>query len=380
MRDKWVKPHQSIRGSFMTGTGSAYSVLEPTRQAFLRDLESGAYRPGERLPGERELARRYGVGRSSMVKVLHRLEKERYVERVPVYGTFIRQDLSSRVEPVHLVVVSGDRLLAGAATTPFSWESSSEILRGMISESTRHNGLSLSWKSFPEPRTPLELRRQSEELEDADGVIFNGSGMEQIKEAVLRTKKAAVVLGPKLHYRREMFPVIDYDRWGIFPGYCEKLLRRFPGRPVILLGHEVAPADVEELRRFDSLMTAGFEAAGVQVSRLVFAHSTDASFEEQCAAVAAREKELRLAEEPLLVAMNRALLPPLCAFLRKKSGGAALAGLVAGCSIGQFHAEIPRWQEPFFDMAGCAVAMLTDHLRGKGKLEDRIFPMVYHDN
>ena len=90
-----------------------------------------------------------------LVKVLHRLEKERYVERVPVYGTFIRQDLSSRVEPVHLVVVSGDRLLAGAATTPFSWESSSEILRGMISESTRHNGLSLSWKSFPNPALRL---------------------------------------------------------------------------------------------------------------------------------------------------------------------------------------------------------------------------------
>ena len=364
----------------MTETISAYSVIEPTRKAFLRDLSSGRYQPGERLPGERELAKHYGIGRSSMVKVLHRLEKERYVERIPVYGTFIRQDVSSRVEPVHLVVVSSDRPLAGAATTPFAWEASSEMLRGMISESSRHNGLSLSWKSFPDPRTALELRRQAEELESADGVIFNGCGMEPVKEAVLRMGKAAVVLGPKLIYKREIFPVIDYDRWGIFPGYCRRLAKKFPGRSVILLSHEVAPADVEESRRFDSLMAAGFAAMGVPVSRLAVDVATEAAFEDQCAALASRKKELHLNEAPLLLAMNRMLLPPLCALLRAEKSGAAVAGLVGGCAIGQLHAGIPRWEEPFFDMAASAVAMLTAHLRRGGKLEDKIFPMVYHEN
>ena len=357
----------------MTEAGSVYSVIEPARQAFLRDLESGAYQPGERLPGERELARRYGIGRSSMVKVLHRLEKERYVERIPVYGTFIRQDVSTRVEPVQLVVVSSDRPLAGAATTPFAWEASSELLRGMISESSRHDGLSLSWKCFSEPRTPLELRRQAEELESADGVIFNGCGMEQIKEAVLRMEKPAVVLG-------EIFPVIDYDRWNIFPSYCERLLKKFPGRPVILLNHTMAPTDVEELKRFDSLMTTGFAAQGVPVSRLSMEFGLTETFENKLEMIAARRRKLRLEENPLLLAMNRALLPPLCAFLRREKSGAAVAGLVGGYSIGQLHEGIPRWEEPFFDMASAAVAMLTEHLRGKGKLEDRIFPMVYHDN
>ena len=364
----------------MTETASAYSVIEPTRKAFLRDLSSGRYHPGERLPGERELARHYGIGRSSMVKVLHRLEKERYVERIPVYGTFIRQDVSTRVEPVQLVVVSGDRPLAGAATTSFAWESSSEMLRGMISEISRHNGLSLSWKSFSDPRTPLELRRQSEELESADGVIFNGCGMEQTKETVLRMGKAAVVLGPKLIYQREIFPVIDYDRWGIFPGYCDRLAKKFPGRPVILLSHEVAPADVEELKRFDSLLAAGFAARGVTVSRLVVDVAPDVPFEGQCAVLASRKRELRLEEKPLLLAMNRMLVPPLCALLRAEKTGAALAGLVGGCSIGQLHAGIPRWEEPFFDMAASAVAMLTEHLRRGAKLEDKKFPMVYHEN
>ena len=364
----------------MIETESTYSVIEPTRQAFLRELESGVWHPGERLPGERELARRYGIGRSSMVKVLHRLEKEHYVERIPVYGTFIRQDVSSRVEPVHLVVVSSNRPLAGAATTPFAWESSSELLRGMISESSRHNGLSLSWKSFPTPRMPLELRRQSEELEDADGVIFDGCGMEQIKEAVLRMKKPAVVLVPKLFYKREIFPVIDYDRWSIFPAYCERLLKKFPGRPVLLLNHTMAPVDVEELKRFDSLMTAGFAAQGVHISRFSMDFGPTETFDNKLAMLNACKRELRLEENPLLLAMNRALLPPLCTFLRREKSGAAVAGLVGGYSIGQLHEGIPRWEEPFFDMASAAVAMLTTHLRNGEMLGDKIFPMVYHEN
>ena len=363
----------------MTDTISAYSVTDPTYKAFLRDIDAGRYRPGERIPGERELARHYGIGRSSMAKVLHQLEKERYVERIPAYGTFIRQDISTRVEPVRLAV-SSNRPLAGAATTPFAWESNSEMLRGMISEISRHDGLSLSWKSFSDPRTPLELRRQSEELESVDGVIFIGCGMEQTKEAVLRMGKPAIVLGPKLFYKREIFPVIDYDRWGIFPGYCERLAEKFPGRPVILLSHRPAPPDVEESKRFDSLMAAGFAARGITVSRLTVDVVTGSSFEEQCAVFPKYRKELRLKEDPLLLAMNRVILPPLCTFLRREKTGAALAGLVGGCSIGQLHAGIPRWEEPFFDMAATAVAMLTEHLRRGGKLEDKNFPMVYHEN
>ena len=68
------------------------SVIDKAFNDILNDILQQKFKPGERLPGERELATLYGIGRSSMVKVLSRLQEERYIERVPVYGTFLDGD------------------------------------------------------------------------------------------------------------------------------------------------------------------------------------------------------------------------------------------------------------------------------------------------
>ena len=364
----------------MTETGAAYSVIEPTRQAFLRDLKSGAYLPGERLPGERELARRYGIGRSSMVKVLHRLEKERYVERIPVYGTFIRQDVSSRVEPVKLAVASLNKPSASGIEDPFSWEASSEMIRGMISESAAQKSVFLSWYCCQEQSNPADFRRQIEDLCEFDGVIFSGPAMVEHKEALLRNGIPAMVLAPKLRYRREIFPVIDYDRWKIFPDYCKTLAEKFSERPVILVSRPAALQDAADHRQFEACFTDGFAQLGIAVEKVDIAEQYLRDFHRLFEAVSTCRNQLRLNDAPLLIAMNRVLLPPLCILIRETGSRAALAGLIGGNMTGQLHAGIPRWREPFFEMGRLAVSMMTDHLRSDGMLEDRILPMMYHDN
>jgi GntR family transcriptional regulator len=54
-------------------------------------IESGAWKPGERLPSEPELARRYGISRVVVRQALAILEDDRQLIRVQGRGTFVAQ-------------------------------------------------------------------------------------------------------------------------------------------------------------------------------------------------------------------------------------------------------------------------------------------------
>ncbi|PLC49547.1 GntR family transcriptional regulator [Pollutimonas subterranea] len=60
-----------------------------TMIALLRLIEQRNYAPGERLPSERELAERFGVGRGVLREVLSKLEGLRYLERRPNSGIYL---------------------------------------------------------------------------------------------------------------------------------------------------------------------------------------------------------------------------------------------------------------------------------------------------
>ena len=74
---------------------AALSAIEISRPADLilwqlRDLiASGALKPGDRLPAERELARQFGVGRSHVRDALRRLEFYGILQTLPQSGTVV---------------------------------------------------------------------------------------------------------------------------------------------------------------------------------------------------------------------------------------------------------------------------------------------------
>lgn len=74
---------------------AALSAIEVTRPADLilrqlRDLiASGALKPGDRLPAERELARQFGIGRSHVRDALRRLEFYGILQTLPQSGTVV---------------------------------------------------------------------------------------------------------------------------------------------------------------------------------------------------------------------------------------------------------------------------------------------------
>ncbi len=65
------------------------SILSQLRQQIL----TGQYRPGEKLPTEMELAKRFGVSRSTGADALNTLAREGLVQRAPRRGTIVNRRL-----------------------------------------------------------------------------------------------------------------------------------------------------------------------------------------------------------------------------------------------------------------------------------------------
>ncbi len=59
------------------------------------DISSGRYRPGQRLPSETELVRRYGASRMTVFRAMHELQTLGIVTRRVGSGTFVSQDSGS---------------------------------------------------------------------------------------------------------------------------------------------------------------------------------------------------------------------------------------------------------------------------------------------
>jgi DNA-binding LacI/PurR family transcriptional regulator len=71
-------------------------IYEEIYSDLLQQLESGTWKPGDKLPTERELAERYGVSRPTISRVMNRLRDSGQLRRVVGAGTFlVEQGLQS---------------------------------------------------------------------------------------------------------------------------------------------------------------------------------------------------------------------------------------------------------------------------------------------
>jgi DNA-binding FadR family transcriptional regulator len=63
------------------------------------EIRSGAFAPGERLPSERDLARRLEVGRASVREAIGALQLQGVIETRPGSGSFVAPDALERLPP-----------------------------------------------------------------------------------------------------------------------------------------------------------------------------------------------------------------------------------------------------------------------------------------
>ena len=113
----------------------------------LKQIKSGAYQEGERLPTEKELSESYGVSRITTKKAYEMLCAEGYVFRSPGKGTFISVDaknisVNAGKEPAHPAETAAfpdksHKPLIGIIMDSMSASFGMDVLNGMVYESRR---------------------------------------------------------------------------------------------------------------------------------------------------------------------------------------------------------------------------------------------------
>ena len=71
------------------------SAAEQVMKEILNSITEGSLKPGDKLPTERELAKMFGVGRSTVREAVSALAVIGYLEVVQGRGTFLRADVET---------------------------------------------------------------------------------------------------------------------------------------------------------------------------------------------------------------------------------------------------------------------------------------------
>ncbi len=334
-----------------------FSVIDQTFTALAGDISAGKFRPGERLPGDRELSRMYNVGRSSMIKVLGMLKEERYVERVPVYGTFVRDDIQQRRQEISLAFATSDASLSPSVLNHAHWGTMMEIIRGVFEESSVHPGVRVTLMYCPESSDPMVLRGQTEDLAAFDGVIFSGHLMHPLKENYLRLNKPGVVLAPKLTLIQESLPAVDIDSTHAIEDMARIVAGEAGSRPVLLLHNKLTPVDLIPMKRSFDLIVRELEFRGAAIE--------DEYIDEEKNDLATLEKRygrMDCFRNKYVWCLNRGLVPAVQYLLLKNGIDCPLMALTSSILPGSPYPPVRFLMEPWYETGRTAVRMLMENL------------------
>jgi len=139
--------------------------LDNTRKV-LRLIHEGGFKPGDRLPSERELSSRFGMSRNALREALIRLDTLRIIGSRPKSGIYLRQVTAERSIEAMVLFAETD--------TPLNAEEvaqSVELRRIMELEAMR---------LACERRTQSDLDRLEEILERSERAIRKGQSLAKI--------------------------------------------------------------------------------------------------------------------------------------------------------------------------------------------------------
>ncbi|MBQ9338406.1 MAG: GntR family transcriptional regulator [Lentisphaeria bacterium] len=356
---------------------SGRSVIDRTYRRLVDDISSAKFKPGERMPGDRELAKEYGIGRSSMIRVLARLQEERYVERIPVYGTFVRNDLHSRYQVVSLAFVTPDISMSPEHIGLQSWSAVMEILRGIFEECSTRPGMRTTILYCRDTADPRKLRTQLEDLRRFDGVIFCGPLMQMLKQQYAAEGKPAVVAAAKPNVIPEIYPMVYFDSHDSLLRMAHYVMDRARKQPIVLLHWKLIEVDNRQnLNEFEAvaqeLKRCGAFCEEIYIDRLIHDNA------EALAVLEPLFRNRKKLDGKMIWCLNRRMLPVVNHLLQKYQLKSSLFGATASVAQGNLFPPVPYLLEPFHEMGQTAVRLLIEQIDSGERPGNRTLePVLY---
>ena len=353
------------------------SVIDRTYRRMVEDISAAKFKPGERMPGDRELAREYGIGRSSMIQVLSRLQEERYVERIPVYGTFVRNDLHSRYQVVSLAFVTPDMSMSPESIGLQSWSGVMEILRGIFEECSTRPGVRTTILYCQDTADPRKLRTQLEDLRRFDGVIFSGPLMQMLKQLYAAEGRPAVVVAAKPAEVPEIYPMVYFEPHDSLLRMARLVIDRARKKPIVLLHWKLEPVDSRQNRSEFRTVVQELERNGavyedIYIEQLVSDNAGALSVLEPLF------RDRKRLDGKAVWCLNRRMLPVLNYLVQKYQTKTALFGATASVAQGNIYPPVPYLLEPYHEMGLTAVRLLTGEISsGKRPGNRTLEPLLY---
>ena len=356
-------------------TKKSLSVVDQAFNILLDDILQQKFKPGERLPGERELATIYGIGRSSMAKVLSKLQEERYIERIPVFGTFIRSDLAKRQQVFSIAFVTSDAEISPETLDISSWSGIMEVMHGMFEEAAAHPGVQITVLHAPDTEDEEILNQQLENISPFDGIIFCGGKMQQLKKRYALLGKPAIVVLPNVRSRAEFFPSIDFNYIPAVESMANYISSIANSRKVILLHCKVAISVTSDLV---NIINNIFVQKKVK-SESIYIDSIPTSESEVHAVLDSHFGSWDELKGTVIWCQNRKLLPVLNYLLKKNQINAELFGGPATISAGNIYPYITYLREPYFLIGQSSVAMMFNKLNNNIEITNSSVKLsMYH--
>ena len=334
------------------------SVIEQTYRRLVEDISAEKFKPGERMPGDRELAKEYGIGRSSMIQVLSRLQEERYVERIPVYGTFVRNDLHSRYQVVSLAFATPDMSISPEHIGLSGWGGVMELLRGIFEECSARPGIRTTILYCQDTADPHKLRTQLEELRRFDGVVFCGHLMQALKQQYAAEAKPAVVVAPKPWEFPEIYPIVCFEPHDSLIGMARYVMEQARGQRIVLLHWQPLRVDYQQSRNevrtiVDELRRNNAAYEEIYIDRLI------TKDDEALTALEPLFSDRKNFDGKVVWCLNRRMLPVLNYLMQKYQVASPLFGATSSVAQANIFPPVPYLLEPFYEMGRTAVQLLA---------------------
>lgn len=177
-------------------------------------IESGEYRPGKRLGTIRQFAKDFEVSPVTVIKALDILEEETLIERIPVKGVFVSENLKLEKQQLNACFAFPEKEMAPEVVGNENWGLSYELLRGLFAGAQKCR-INLQFSYFEDEPSPELLERQKAALRNFDFVIFPGENHQiDLREASAQ-ERLTVYLGSS-SLKSSALPSaavkLDYDR------------------------------------------------------------------------------------------------------------------------------------------------------------------------